>query len=190
MTGRDWKGAKLDLDRQLGARTAWALAIADLPRYRRRILELACARVGIREVPPGSNRGTEIDVWLEDSGANPGQPWCAAFVRAILAQAWLDPKRTASAAECLRQYEAVMQPLLGDLFGWVNADGSGHVGFVIGFTTEGVATCEGNSADGVRVCSRPLEGLEFRRVTSPVWHVDLCRVTDAPVVRRAVEGTR
>jgi hypothetical protein len=189
-TAKDWTGKPLGLDQDLGARTKWALAIADLPRDRRRIVELACARVGVRETPHGSNRGPEIDGWLTDAGAALGLPWCAAFVRKVLAQAGLAPKRTASAAECLRQFEPVERPLPGDLLGWVNADGTGHVGFVIGFTSEGVAACEGNSDDGVRVCSRPVEGLEFRRVVAQQWHVELCNVMGAPVVRRVAEGTR
>jgi hypothetical protein len=189
-TGRDWNGKPLGADKDLGERTKWALAIADLPRFRRRIVEIACARVCVREVPDGSNSGPEIDAWLTDAGAHPGLPWCAAFVHTILLQAWLTPVKTASAAQCLRQFEPVMQPLPGDLFGWVNTDGTGHVGFVVGFTAEGVATCEGNSNDGVRVCSRPIQGLEFRRVTSPAWHAELCHVRGAPVVRRQTEGTR
>ncbi len=194
-TGRDWEGKALGLDQVLGPRTKWALAIADLPRYRRRIVELACARVGTRETPDGSNSGPEIDAWLTDAGAHSGLPWCAAFVHAVLAQAWVEPKRTASARECLEQFDRISDPKPGDLFGWVNADGTGHVGFVIGFTAEGVATVEGNSNDGVRVCSRSMVGLQFRRVRMPVnqpdtFSIELCRVVGAPIVQRKTEGTR
>lgn len=188
--GTDWNGQPLKLDQDLGPRTKWALAIADLPRYRRLVVEGACSRVGLREDPVGSNRGPEIDHWLTDAGAAPGLPWCAAFVHLVLCQSTLSPKRTASARECLEQFERVMQPLPGDLMGWVNADGSGHVGFVIGFTAEGVATVEGNSHDGVRVCSRSMLGLQFRRVTCPAWHLELLHITGAPIVLVRNEGTR
>ncbi len=190
-SGKDWAGKPLTVDRALGPRTAWALAIADLPRYRRAIVERACARAGIAESPVGSNRGPEIDVWLANVGASPGDPWCAAFVYAVLAQTGVEAKAVASARLCLAQYPECVHPLPGDVFGWVNAGGTGHVGFVIGFTAEGVATVEGNSANGVRVCSRPIAGLSFRRVPNPcAAEIELAPVTGAPVVQRAKEGTR
>jgi len=144
--------------------------------------------VGLAETAP--NTGPEIDMWLSAVGARPGDPWCAAFVYAVLAQAWVPAKATASARVCLEQYPEVAQPLPGDLMGWVNADGTGHVGFVIGFTREGSATVEGNSANTVRVCSRPMAGLQFRRVPAQQYAVELTPVTGAPVVVRAVAGTR
>lgn len=184
----DWAGKPLAVDQALGPRTRWALAIADLPAYRRRIVQLACARVGLAETAP--NTGPEIDIWLRNVGAEPGDPWCAAFVHAVLAQAWVDCRATASAKTCLEQFALIQSPAVGDLFGWVNADGTGHVGFVIGFTAQGIATVEGNSANAVRVCSRPITGLQFRRVGAGAAAVELAPVQGAPVVARQTEGTR
>jgi hypothetical protein len=184
------------VDGQLGPKTRWALAIADLPRHRRDIVQVACSQVGVEETPPGSNRGVAIDGYLRPTGLS-AVPWCAAFVSWVLREAGAleGLKYTASAAQCLRQLRpAVHGPLPGDVFGWVNPDGTGHVGFVIGDdgTPAGaVITCEGNSRHGVRVNCRPRDGLSFGAVPQPLVLVGAI-VDDprVPLVARSFEGTR
>ena len=61
---RDWNGALLLDDGNLGARTKWSMAIDDLPRFRRVIVGTACFYRGTAEDPPGSNRSTVIDLSL------------------------------------------------------------------------------------------------------------------------------
>lgn len=190
-THRDWNGRLLTVDGQIGPKTRWALAIDDLPAYRRRIVIAATRYVGMQERTPGSNSGPLIDEWLKSVGVGPGDPWCAAFVYAVLTEAGVSARATASAKQCLEQYQRRWYPDPGDLFGWVNVDGTGHVGFVIGDVENdalAVVTCEGNSANSVRVCTRPSEGLQFRRVAPPACYLPL--VQGAPLVQRAVEGTR
>lgn len=171
----DWTGKPLAVDGRMGPRTRWALAIADLPRFRRDIVRIATHEVGTQENPPGSNRGIAIDNYLRAAGVGLGQPWCAAFVSWVLREAGaLEGLRyTASAAQMLRQLRPCVgsQPLPGDVFGWINPDGTGHVGFVIGSapTAYGaqlgdIVTCEGNSRNGVRVNRRAREGLMLARV--------------------------
>ena len=49
----------------------------------RTVLRVAASQVGVSEVPPGSNRGPEVDGYLRAVGLDPEQwsyPWCAAFV--------------------------------------------------------------------------------------------------------------
>jgi hypothetical protein len=188
----DWTGRPLKVDGQLGPRTRWALAIADLPRHRRDIVQIACSQVGVEETPPGSNRGVAIDGYLRPTGLS-AVPWCAAFVSWVLREAGLleGLKYTPSAAQCLRQLRPVVHgPLPGDVFGWVNPDGTGHVGFVIGDSGEDdVVTCEGNSRNGVRVNRRPRSGLSFGVAPAGLTLVSAV-VSDAPIVLRAVEGTR
>jgi uncharacterized protein (TIGR02594 family) len=184
------------VDGQLGPKTRWALAIADLPRHRRDIVQVACSQVGVEETPPGSNRGVAIDGYLRSTGLS-AVPWCAAFVSWVLREAGCEGKYTASAAQCLRQLRpAVSGPLPGDVFGWVNPDGTGHVGFVIGddapvSTSGAVITCEGNSRHGVRVNCRPRDGLSFGVVPQPLVLVGAI-VDDpkVPLVARSFEGTR
>lgn len=193
----DWTGRPLKVDGQLGPRTRWALAIADLPRYRREIVSIACSQVGNAESPLGSNRGVEVDEYLRPTGLS-GVPWCAAFVSWVLREAGCleGLKYTPSAAQMLRQLRpAIGDPMPGDVFGWVNADGTGHVGFVIGMgdvlsgPRATIATCEGNSANSVRNCIRPRDGIRFGSVEPPLVLVSAV-VTDAPTVIRQAEGTR
>jgi hypothetical protein len=44
----------------------------------------ALKRVGVREVPPGSNSGPFISAWIRSQGGVPGWPWCAYFVGAFV----------------------------------------------------------------------------------------------------------
>jgi hypothetical protein len=51
-------------------------------------LDWARSKVGVREEPPGSGRGPEIDEWQQACGLL-GYPWCGAFVAAALRAAGL-----------------------------------------------------------------------------------------------------
>ena len=51
-------------------------------------LAWARSKVGVREDPPGSHRGAEIDEWQQACGLI-GYPWCGAFVAAALRAAGL-----------------------------------------------------------------------------------------------------
>lgn len=170
----DWTGRPLTVDGQLGPRTRWALAIADLPRYRRDIVRTATLEHGVVEEPLGSNRGAAVDAYLKPAGVGVGQPWCAAFVSWVLRESGClgELRYTASAATMLHQLRpCVGVPLPGDVFGWINPDGTGHVGFVIGSDgtpAGGIVTCEGNSRHGVRVNIRPREGLRLCTVEPPL----------------------
>jgi uncharacterized protein (TIGR02594 family) len=191
-THTDWHGRPLVVDGQLGPKTRWALAIADLPRWRRRIVQVVCSQVGVVEAPIGSNRGTEVDAYLRPSGLS-AVPWCAAFVSWCLKEAgYALPVYHVSAAKLLRYaLRPVVSPAQpGDVFGWVNPDGTGHVGFVIGAgdALDMVATCEGNSANRVRVCWRPRMGLQFGCVEPPDSYRPI--VLGATLVERDYAGTR
>lgn len=54
---------------------------------RLRALDHARSYLGVKESPPGSNRGPLIDGWLRQAGVAPGNPWCAAFLSAMFAKA-------------------------------------------------------------------------------------------------------
>ncbi|MEZ5102075.1 MAG: hypothetical protein R3C15_20185 [Thermoleophilia bacterium] len=53
-------------------------------------LDWAQARVGVREQPPGSRRGPEIDEWQLACGLV-GHAWCGAFAAAALRAGGLEP---------------------------------------------------------------------------------------------------
>jgi len=52
-----------------------------------RVLAVAQSQIGITEVPPGSNRGPQIDAVLKSVGLGPGYAWCAAFAYWCFGQA-------------------------------------------------------------------------------------------------------
>lgn len=122
--------------------------------------------LGVTESPPGSNRGTAVDYWVQEAGLDPagGYPWCAAFVgqvgRQALGRAWPCP-RTASVAALVRWAEGLHEvlttaPAVGDLFAlWEPAltpPRFGHTGIVTAVLSGGrFQTVEGNTnPDGSR----------------------------------------
>lgn len=127
-----------------------------------RALELAASYIGVHEVPPGSNRGVLIDAWLRRRGLDPTKgsyPWCAAFVSGCIEDAANDlhellqfhrSARCAVLAE-LNQSLWLPAPEAGCVFVHLNADGTGHTGFVTGVDGANMQTLEGNTdANGSR----------------------------------------
>jgi len=151
-------GQRLNPDGVMGPKTAWALALESLPQWRQDVVLGALKWVGLRE--EGVNRGTEIDAWLGACGVQPGNPWCAAFVSAILRGAGIGCTE-ASVARLRTKFPRTETPLPGDVMCFVRADGTGHTGIVTGVGGDRVSTCEGNSQDGVRAGWRPRGGLDF-----------------------------
>lgn len=187
----DWQGKSLLPDGNAGLHTRYALAIADLPYVKREIHRVAAAELGGGAHETSENDGPRIRVYQALTGA-PRQPWCASFVSWVLHNAGYPALHTASAKACLEQFDELTEhPALLDLFGWRNRDGTGHVGFVWGFDADStdVITLEGNSADRLRLCQRPRDGLEFRRLPCPP---EFANVIDAtiPIVVRSTDGTR
>ncbi len=52
-----------------------------------RALERARTYVGVKEQPPGSNRGKHIDRWCRWANGLVGYPWCAAFTCGMVREA-------------------------------------------------------------------------------------------------------
>ncbi len=44
------------------------------------VIIAALRSIGIREIPPGSNSGPEIDIVLKKAGVPPGSAWCASIL--------------------------------------------------------------------------------------------------------------
>lgn len=120
-------------------------------------LELARARIGVAEHPPGSNRGHEVDAWLRRMGLDPEKgayPWCAAFLSCMIEDA-------AKALGVARQFHGsarvrsvlmlngvleIPAPESGCVFIHLGQDGKGHTGFVESIAADGTLhTIEGNS---------------------------------------------
>lgn len=115
-------------------------------------LGLATAAIGVKEDPPGSNRGREVDEYLRNVGLDPSRgsyPWCAAFVSTMCTAAGaLQLHKSASCANLLNlnldlQLSA---PEDGCIFVHMNPDGHGHTGFVEHVNPDGtLSTIEGNT---------------------------------------------
>lgn len=190
---RDWTGAPLRVDGVLGPKTRWALAIADLPRWRRDVIRRATDMHGVREEPLGSNRGEWVDAFLRPAGVGLGQAWCAAFASWVFRECGLSDVVPGgyhvSAARLLKALPAQLgEPTPGDVFGWVNPDGTGHCGFVLGVANRlgSIATIEGNSENRVRCCWRPRAGLQIGTL-EPLVEAPLPIVVDAPLVERSAD---
>lgn len=121
-----------------------------------KVLEIAESQLGVKEHPPGSNRGPEVDRYLNAVGLDAvrqSYPWCAAFVSYCIKQADVDlpqPKKFRGSARCLRLVELnqdlqLERPEPGCIFIHLKPDTNGHTGFVTAVTEDGIETIEGNS---------------------------------------------
>jgi hypothetical protein len=151
-------GQRLMADGKKGPRTSWALALEEMPRWRFNLVLAALKWVGFRET--GENGGPEVTSWLGACGVGPGNPWCAAFLSALLRGVGIECAE-ARVSELARKFPDVEAPLPGDIAYWLRDDGTGHCGIVTGVDGDRVAVCEGNSGDAVRVGWRPFAGLRF-----------------------------
>lgn len=103
----------------------------------------------------GFNRGFWVERFLASVGLGAGYAWCAAFVYHVLTAAKyptasLPAKRKAAAVVHWHRWAAehdllTDEPRRGDLFLWLNGDGTGHIGFVSKPFAKEFQTIEGNS---------------------------------------------
>lgn len=151
------------------------------PPARLRALALAQKHVGVKENPPGSNRGALIDSWNRLANVPLGSSYCDAFVHAMFHDAGYelgDPKADdaycpATLALCASNGWEVRRPLREDVvfYDW-NADGvADHVGFVehvLALRWRGgrfvglIRTVEANTSSGLRGSQSDGDGV-YRR---------------------------
>lgn len=135
-----------------------------------KVLEVAAGEVGVREEPPGSNRGPRVDEYLRALGLDPAQgsfAWCAAFVFWCFRQAAdglgrdnpvirtggvLDHWRRAQQQGIprLATTDAVDDPgriRPGMIFVLAAGGGAGHTGLVESVQGGRLITVEGNTND-------------------------------------------
>jgi lysozyme family protein len=199
----DESGAPLAIDGVVGP-TTWAAlfgaaTVGPLPPARlpaegslaQAVLKVAAGEIGVREQPPGSNRGPRVDQYLSSVAPTlVGAPWCMAFVyfcfaQAAAAQGVANPApRTASVwgswnaaqampgARVVPGAEASADPTLiepGMVFHIDTGGGTGHAGFVVDVVAGRLVTIEGNTNDGG---SREGIGV-FTRSSRPVASINL-----------------
>ena len=147
------------------------LSFWQLPAKERMVLIAAyfCDQVGVKE--ESRNRGKWIDRFITWVKLNPlGRfAWCAAAVSAWsdLAEANYGPKTGRAAVRNWAKWAKEdnrlgFRPQRGDLFYWLNADGTGHMGIITDATPEFIDSIEANTSSGKKGSQRDGDGL-YRR---------------------------
>ncbi|EEB7838009.1 TIGR02594 family protein [Salmonella enterica subsp. enterica serovar Agbeni] len=86
---------------------------------------------------------------------NDETPWCAAFVGSVLERVGIKSTRFESAKSYLGWGEQLLRPMYGCV-AVLTRDGGGHVGFVVGQSTNGdLQILGGNQGDAVNVRTFP-----------------------------------
>ena len=120
-----------------------------------KLVEVASKYLYVRENPKGSNRGPEIDRWLQAIGSPLGSAWCAAFAWGCLDEAGETPKLLRSGRVQSMVQSGTLLPatkaIAGDLivFYFANLQRYAHIAICTGRTKGRIQTIDGNSiADG------------------------------------------
>jgi hypothetical protein len=135
--------------------------------------------IGVREKPPGSNRGPLIDRWNKAAIGVLGVSWCASFVHGMYLECGRNLPGGASVgnigAWARSAGDLVQRPRRGDLvcFDWEDgARFADHIGFVErvlalswgnGRFTGWIQTVEGNTSSGVAGNQSDGDGVYRRR---------------------------
>ena len=140
------------------------------------VLAVASSQIGVMEMPPGSNRGIEVDKYHDDAGSPRGAAWCMAFIFSCFKQACanlgrqnpairtggvLEHWRRATCKKILADDAADNTSLVlpGQIFIISTGGGFGHTGFIEKIEGGLLTTIEGNtnnngSREGVGVFRR------------------------------------
>ena len=153
-----------------------------------RALKRALTYRGVREQPPGSNRGAHIERWQKWANGLTGYPWCAAFLCGMVREACglivPTPKRASVgfledwADEVGSLLKPGTRPRRGDwiVYRWDDSspDWPDHIGAVLrvvgarkwrgAYFFGTVRTIEGNVDDAVRVKYRSVRRAKFIRI--------------------------
>lgn len=133
---------------------------------RRKVLEVALGqlKLGIKEVPNGSNTGGHVTKFHEWFGMKP-DAWCAmAFCwivnTALGSLPWKRKLARVSMlwAACKKMGMAYdtgsYRPIPGDAVVWVHSDGTGHIGTLLCVNGEAMIVLEGNSGNAFKAVLR------------------------------------
>jgi hypothetical protein len=122
----------------------WRYDLNECRSQERPVVESAVAQIGVKEDPPGSNRGPKVDLYTGEQWL--GAPWCACFV----SWCWKyaeggSPFGVKASAYKIRAWGIERAALIpnteparpGDIGVIMRAQGRGHVELVIGLETPG-----------------------------------------------------
>lgn len=129
----------------------------------------------VREV--GVNRGFWVERFLAATGLSGGFPWCAAALAFCCDALGVDrPKRGAAAVRNWVRWavetdrdRSVIEARRGDLVYWLNPNGTGHIGIVVGVRGSVLDTIEGNTSSGEAGSQRDGDGLYRRQRPRAKW---------------------
>jgi len=195
-------GSFLDVDGVVGPATWWALrnpsgapqksglhsaAPASLTPLRQRQLEIVLGehKKGVKEVPDGSNWGTEIPKY----GGRKGDPWCCWFWSWGNKQTFGQYTLGAKIGSCMSAWKAAKKkgmarekgayvPIPGDAFVMLYRNssgklkGTGHIGYVLRVKVQNgravaINTVEGNSGNRVKLGKRTLASKDIVGFINP-----------------------
>lgn len=193
----DPEGRTLKADGEVGAITWGVLfgettvAATEKPsdKFLGEVLALALAEEAkkIREIPPNSNRGRDVETYLKSVGLGGGNPWCCAFTYWCFEQAAQQRGRSnpmvrtggclahwngapAKGAKRIGKNDAVNNPGLlkpGMVFIMDFGGGKGHTGFIVAVRGGLIDTVEGNTD-----ASKTREGGGVYRLTRKLSEVN------------------
>jgi hypothetical protein len=169
-THMDQNGNPLEIDGKVGSLTWAALFGIDnvvtndtAPNaLLTEAVKAAVTQLGVMEVPPGSNKGPEVNAYLASVGLPPGLFWCAAFVYSCFDKAATKAGKqnpliktghvmthwNKTTAKKVKMDEAVNKPSLikpGHIFIMNTGGSAGHTGIVEKVEGGFIHTIEGNS---------------------------------------------
>jgi hypothetical protein len=181
MRHSDVHGRPLEVDGKVGSDTWGALFGRETMHFSppeaedellAKVLEVAAGEIGVREKPPGSNRGDRVEEYQASVGIDPGEPWCVAFIFFCFVKAAKDlavdnrmAKRRCKTGCVLDLWDrarangvttVVHDSALDDpskvapgmIFIISTGSGHGHAGLVVSVTGNRLETFEGNTNDG------------------------------------------
>lgn len=153
----------------------WRYDLNEARPQERPVVEAAVREIGVKEDPPGSNRGPRVDVYTGEQWY--GAPWCALFC----AWAWKhaeggSPFGVKASAYKIRAWGAEQSKIIGamdkarpgDIGVIMRAAGRGHVELVIGLEMMGepLRLVGGNVGNAVRGTVR--ERSQFTCIVRPL----------------------
>lgn len=153
----------------------WRCDLNEARSQERPVVAAAVGEIGVKEDPPGSNRGPRVDVYTGEQWY--GAPWCMLFC----SWAWKhadggSPFGVKASAYKIRAWGAEQGKLIGamdkarpgDIGVIMRAQGRGHVGLVVGLEMLGepLRLVEGNVGNACRGTVR--ERTQFTCIVRPL----------------------
>lgn len=136
-----------------------------------KLLDIALGELGVYEVQGKNNneRILEYHSVTTLNATNDETPWCSSFVNWVVQQAGFKPTKSAMAASWKHWGKRLSKPKRGCIIGYVNTDGTGHVGFLFDQNATNYKIIGGNQKDSVTISSYSKTGRNWFFVEPKVF---------------------